>query len=234
MYRRILLKLTGELFADADKQGIEYEPVRKVAEKIAYLTSTYKIDLAIVLGAGNLFRGRNWEKVDFDRATADYIGMTGTIMNGLALKGMLDKLGVEARLMSSIKSDKVCEEYLIQRARAHLKSGKVIILVGGLGRPYSTTDTTAAQMAAELNCEVLLKGSGVDGIYTADPKKDDTATRFETLSFHEALISGLMVMDDTAFALCKTNNIPIIVFNINDMDNIERIIRGEKIGTIVS
>lgn len=233
MYKRVLLKLTGELFGKGGKPGIDLDSVRKIALYIAHLRNIHEVDLAIVVGGGNIFRGRNVITSKFDRVQADNIGMLGTIMNGLALQGELDLLNVESRVMSSLHVDQACEPYIIKKARKHLDEGIVTILVGGSGRPFFTTDTTAALLAAELRCEILLKGSGVDGVYSSDPKIDATATKYETLTFHEALVNGLMVMDDTAFAVCKRENIPIIVFNIDDLENIERILNGEKIGTLV-
>lgn len=160
--------------------------------------------------------------------------MLGTVMNGLALQGELDILGVENRVMSSLKVEQACEPYLRLKAKRHLQLGRVTILVGGTGRPFFTTDTTAALLAAELDCQVLLKGSNVTGVFDRDPKKHPDATLFETLSFQDALKKELMVMDDTAFAVCKRENIPIIVFDVQDLNNIEKIIRGERIGTLIS
>lgn len=159
--------------------------------------------------------------------------MLGTIMNGLALQGELNIFKVDSRVMSSLHVDQVCEPYIRLRAKRHLEKGRIIILVGGTGRPFFTTDTAAALLAAELNCEILLKGSSVDGVYSADPKKDRNATKYATLTFQEALQKGLMVMDDTAFALCKSEKIPIVVFSVSELENIERILNGEKVGTLV-
>lgn len=233
-YKRVLLKLTGELFCKKGKTGIDFIEVKKVATYLAHLRNVYKIELAIVLGGGNLFRGRDVIDARFDRAQADYIGMLGTVMNGLALQGELNILGVQSRVMSSLHIDQACEPYIRLRAIHHIEKGNIVILVGGTGRPFFTTDTTAALLAAELNCEVLLKGSSVDGVYTADPKIDKDAKIYTSLSFHEALTQGLMVMDDTAFAVCKRQEIPIIVFNVNDLNNIERVLNGEQVGTLVS
>lgn len=233
MYKRILLKITGELFAD-DGHGIEYEATKRIATKIAYLKSNYKIDIGVVIGAGNLFRGKEFDGKDFSRIRADLTGMMGTIMNGNTLLEMLERLDVESRLMSSLTINKVSEEYVIPKALSHLSKGRVVVLAGGLGRPFTTTDTAAAQFAAELGCDALLKGTGVKGVYDSDPKTNPDAVMYETLTYQEALVQGLTVMDDTAFALCKTNKIPIIVFDIRDLDNIERIVRGEKVGTLVS
>lgn len=233
-YKRVLLKLTGELFAEKGKSGIDFAEVKRVAKYLAHLRTSHKTELAIVLGGGNLFRGRNVADDSFDRAQADFIGMLGTVMNGLALQGELNLLGVSSRVMSSLHIDQACEPYIRLRAIHHIEKGNIVILVGGTGRPFFTTDTTAALLAAELDCEILLKGSSVDGVYTADPKIDKEARIYSSLSFQEALTQGLMVMDDTAFAVCKREKIPIIVFNVGDLENIERILSGETIGTIVS
>jgi uridylate kinase len=234
MYSRVLLKLTGELFSTEGKTGIDFNSVKTIAAYIAHLRQIHNVDLAIVVGGGNLFRGRNVTGSDFDRAQADFIGMLGTIMNGLALQGELEMLGVRSCVMSSLHVDQACEPYIRLKARKHLNDGIVTILVGGSGRPFFTTDTTAALLAAELGCEILLKGSGVDGVYTADPKIDPNAIKYTTLTFQEALEKGLMVMDDTAFAVCKREKIPIIVFKVDDLENIERILNGEEIGTLVT
>lgn len=233
LYKRVLLKLTGELFGENGKAGIDFDEVKKVAQTLAHLRTVHNTDLAIVLGGGNLFRGRLVYDKDFDNAQADYIGMMGTIMNGLALQGELNTLGVPNRVMSSLYVNQACEPYIRLRAISHLNNGNIVILVGGLGQPFFTTDTAAANMAAQLNCEILLKGSGVDGVYTADPRVDKNAQKYATLTFQEALEKGLMVMDATAFAQCKTQNIPTIVFNVSDLNNIERILNGEEIGTLV-
>lgn len=233
-YKRVLLKLTGELFCKKGKTGIDFTEVKKVATYLAHLCNVHKTELAIVLGGGNLFRGRNMIDDKFDRAQADFIGMLGTVMNGLALQGALNILGIQSRVMSSLHIDQACEPYYRLRAIHHIEKGNIVILVGGTGLPFFTTDTAAALRAAELNCEFLLKGSSVDGVYTADPKIDKNAKMYSTLSYFEALMQGLMVMDDTAFTVCKHNNIPIIVFNADDLSNVEKILNGEKIGTLVS
>lgn len=233
-YKRVLLKLTGELFVEKGKMGIDFNEVKKVATYLAHLRNVHETELAIVLGGGNLFRGRNVTDDSFDRAQADSIGMLGTIMNGLALQGELDVLGTQSRVMSSLYVNQACEPYIRLRAIHHIKKGNIVILAGGTGRPFFTTDTTAALLAAELDCEILLKGSSVDGVYTSDPKIDKEAKIYSSLSYQDALTQGLMVMDSTAFAVCKQEKIPIVVFNVGDLENIERILNGENIGTIVS
>ncbi len=233
IYRRVLLKLTGELLGTPGQLGIDFLRVQRVANYLKHLKNNYEIELAIVVGGGNLFRGINLSDPNFDRAQADTIGMLGTIMNGLALQGKLKAIGVPSRVMSSLHTDQACEPYIRLKAIQHLDRGIITILAGGSGIPFFTTDTTAARMAAELDCDVLLKGSNVKGVYDSDPKKNPNATMFQELGYQEALIKGLMVMDDTAFAICKRMQIPIIVFDVDDLENIERILRGEKVGTLV-
>jgi uridylate kinase len=233
-YKRVLLKLTGEMFGDDTRAGINFDKVAVISSYIAHLRKEHKTDLAIVVGGGNLFRGRDFKADKDNRAMADYIGMMGTIMNGIALQIGLRMQGVESRVMSELQVKQACEPYYLLKARSHLDNGRVVILVGGKGSPFTTTDTAAASKAAELGCEILLKGSNVDGVYSADPKLDLNAEKFETLSFQEAIEKGLMVMDLTAFTVCKEQNIPVIVFDISDLENIERILNGEKIGTLIS
>lgn len=233
-YKRVLLKLTGELFAAPGKTGIDFARVQRVAKHLMRLLSEFKVELAIVVGGGNLFRGKNVTNSSFDRAQADGIGMLATMMNALALQGELEVLGITTRVLSAIRADQLCEPYFRRKALTHLDNGIIIILAGGSGRPFFTTDTTAALLAAELNCDVLLKGSNVDGVYTSDPNLDPEAVKYHELSYQEALEKGLMVMDDTAFAVCKREKIPIIVFKVDDLENIDRILQGEAVGTLVS
>ncbi len=232
-YKRILLKLTGELFGPENGLGIDFARVQRVANHLKHLKKNFEVEIAIVLGGGNLFRGRNVRDSKVDRAQADYAGMLGTIMNALILQGELEALGVETRVMSSLEVKQACEPYFRRKALAHLDRGIIIILAGGSGAPFFTTDTTAALKAAELNCDILLKGSNVDGVYDKDPKKDPLAVKFLELSYQEALEKGLIVMDNTAFAVCQSQNIPTIVFNIGDLENIDRLLKGEKIGTLI-
>jgi len=233
-YKRVLLKLTGELFGDENGNGIDFEKIERIAKYIAHLRKIHKTDLVIVVGGGNIFRGRNLTDENFDLPMADYIGMLATVQNSIALQGKLEIIGVPSRLMSKIEMKEVCEPYILKRARRHLEKGRVVIVASGMGVPGYSTDTAAAHYAYQLNCEVLLKGSTVDGVYTADPKMDKTAQKFSNLSFQEALEQNIMVMDSTAFAICKTKNIPIIVFDISDLENIERILRKQIIGTFIS
>jgi uridylate kinase len=232
-YKRILLKLTGELFGPENGLGIDFSRVQRVANHLKHLKKNFEVEIAIVLGGGNLFRGRNVSDSKVDRAQADYAGMLGTIMNALILQGELEVLGVETRVMSSLEVKQACEPYFRRKALAHLDRGIIIILAGGSGAPFFTTDTTAALKAAELNCDILLKGSNVDGVYDKDPKKDPQAVKFLELSYQEALEKGLIVMDNTAFAICQSQKIPTIVFNIGDLENIDRLLKGERIGTLI-
>lgn len=233
-YKRIILKLSGEWFGGEDKKGLDFSSFNKLASYLSQLRKNTDVQIAVVLGGGNLFRGREVAGTDFDRATADYIGMLGTLMNALALQEELERQGSPARVMSSLETNAVCEPFIRRRALRHLEKGRVVILAGGTGSPFFTTDSAAALKACELNCDVILKGSNVDGVYTADPRKDSTAKMYQKLSFQEALEKGLTVMDNTAFALCQREKIPIIVFNLANLKNIEKIILGEQIGTLVT
>lgn len=233
MYKRILLKLTGELFGPPDGQGIETERLQRVALYLKHLKNSFDVEIAIVLGGGNIYRGRNATDPRFDHAQADYAGMLATVINAILLQGELEILEVETRVMSSLEINKACEPYIRRKALRHLDDGTLVILAGGIGEPFFTTDTTAALRAAGLNCDILLKGSNVDGVFSADPRLDPNAVKYQELTYQEALVKNLLVMDDTAFAVCKREKIPIIVFNIGDLDNIGRILKGEKIGTLI-
>jgi uridylate kinase len=238
MYHRVLLKLSGEALAGDNGYGIDPEVVRRIAAQIARLR-TLQVETAIVVGGGNIFRGLAASTKGMDRATADYMGMLATVLNALALQDALEKVGVDTRVQTAIEMDKVAEPYIRRRAIRHLEKGRVVILAAGTGNPYFSTDTTAALRAVELNCEILLKATKVDGIYTADPEKDTSARRYEQLDFYTALERELQVMDSTAFALCKDNRLPIIVFSLDGVDqdggagNIERAVLGERVGTLV-
>jgi uridylate kinase len=238
MYHRVLLKLSGEALAGENGYGIDPAVVQRIAVQIARLR-TLNVETAIVVGGGNIFRGLAASTKGMDRATADYMGMLATVLNALALQDALEKDGVDTRVQTAIEMDKVAEPYIRRRAIRHLEKGRVVILAAGTGNPYFSTDTTAALRAVELNCEVLLKATKVDGIYTADPAKDVTAQRYEQLDFYTALERELQVMDSTAFALCKDNALPIIVFSLEGEPteggpgNIERVVLGERVGTLV-
>lgn len=233
-YKRILLKLTGEILGGEEKKGIDFAAIEKVAKSIENLRKNLDIQLAIVVGAGNLFRARQVEEIGIDRVVADHIGMLGTIMNGLALQERLEWAGNNTRLMSSIEVNPVCEPYINRRAMRHLDKGRIVILAGGTGNPYFTTDSAAALRACELKCDVILKASNVDGIYEKDPRKFPKAKMLDKIDYQFALEKGINVMDNTAFALCQREKMPIIVFNIDNPLNIEKIIKGEKIGTLVT
>jgi uridylate kinase len=233
-YKRILLKLSGEMFGGKKKNGIDFDTVEKVAKCLIDLKKKYPVDLAVVIGAGNIFRGRMVSERKFDRAQADYMGMLGTIINALALQGEIERLGGETRLLSALNVASVCEPFIRRRALRHLEKGRIIILGGGTGSPFFTTDSAAALKATELQCDAVLKGSNVDGVYDCDPKINGNATKFESLTYQYALEKGLMVMDATAFALCQHEKIPIIVFDADNLDNVEKIITGEKIGTLIT
>lgn len=233
-YKRILLKISGELFSNKGGEGIDFESVEKVAKCLINIKRKYPIDLAIVIGAGNIFRGRMIAEREFDRAQADYMGMLATIINCMALQGEIERLGGETRLMSALNMSSVCEPFIRRRALRHLEKSRIVILGGGTGNPFFTTDSAAALKATELKCDVVLKGSNVDGVYDCDPKKNNGAKKFETLTYQYALEKGLMVMDATAFALCQHEKIPIIVFDANNLDNLEKIISGENIGTLIT
>lgn len=233
-YKRVLLKLTGELFGNAEThKGLDFTAIQKIAEYIVGLQKRTNIEIAIVVGAGNLFRGREVMNTGADKAAADYIGMLGTVMNALALQEEIERAGGITRVMSEVMVQSVCEPFVRRKAIRHLEKGRIVILGGGTGSPFFTTDSAAALKAAELSCSVILKGSNVDGVYTSDPKKNKDAKLYKKLSYQEALEQGLTVMDNTAFALCQREKIKVIVFNLNSLDNIEKIIYGEAIGTLV-
>lgn len=223
-YKRVLLKLTGEMFGGEERKGLDFTSFNRIATHLHELHLRTGVELAIVLGAGT----------KFDKATADYIGMLGTIMNALALHEELNRLGSNVRVMSSLSTQAVCEPFIRGRALNHLEKGRIVILAGGTGSPFFTTDSAAALKACELKCEIILKGSGVDGVFTHDPNKQQAARLYKKLGYQEALEKGLMVMDNTAFALCQREKITIVVFNIQQLENIEKIICGEEVGTLIS
>jgi len=232
-YKRVLIKLSGEVFGGG-RIGVDPDVVAKVAREIAAVVRD-GVGVSIVVGGGNFFRGAEMQQRGMDRARADYMGMLGTVMNCLALQDFLEKEGIETRVQTAITMGQVAEPYIPRRAIRHLEKGRVVIFGAGAGMPFFSTDTVAAQRALETKCEVVLMAKqGVDGVYTADPREDPTATRFDTLSFQDALLQGLKVADATAFALCMENDMPLIVFGMDDEGAILRIVRGEKIGTLVS
>jgi uridylate kinase len=230
-YQRVLLKLSGEALGDpASGHGIDPEAVQVIARQVARVAGL-GVELAIVVGGGNILRGAEFSKLGAPRASADYMGMLGTVINALALQDALEQQGLETRVQTAIEIRQVAEPFVRRRALAHLKQGRVVILAAGTGNPFFTTDTAAALRATELSCEVLLKGTKVDGVYTADPKKDKAARRYEELSYMEVLQQGLGVMDSTAITLCMENRLPVIVFNLFEEGNLERVVRGEALGT---
>ena len=231
--KRILLKLSGEALMGDQQFGIQSETLSIFADEIKEVVNA-GYEVGIVVGGGNIFRGLQAGNIGIERAQGDYMGMLATVINGMALQGALESKGVYTRLMSALNISQVCEQYIRRKAMRHLEKGRCIIMAAGTGNPYFTTDTSAALRANELEVDVILKGTSVDGIYTADPKKDANATKFETISFEEVMMKNLRIMDQTAFALCKENKMPIIVFNIKQRGNILRILQGEKIGTLVS
>jgi uridylate kinase len=231
-YKRILLKLSGESLMGDKQYGIDNNQVLQYAQDIKGVFDT-GIEIAIVVGGGNIFRGLSAEKSGMERAQADYMGMLATVINCMALQNALESIGVETRLQSAIKMEQICEPYIRRRAMHHLEVGKIVIFGAGTGNPYFTTDTAASLRAIEIKADVVLKGTRVDGIYTADPEKDPSATRYDEISFQEVYDKGLNVMDMTAITLCQENKLPIIVFDMNKPGNFMKIAKGEKIGTLV-
>ncbi|MDC0580102.1 UMP kinase [Bacteroidia bacterium] len=233
-YKRILLKLSGEALLGDKEFGIDSRILSMYAKEIKSAVDI-GIEVAIVIGGGNIFRGVSGVEGGMkDRANADYMGMLATMINAMALQGALENEGVYTRLLSAIKMEQVAEPFVRRRAIRHLEKGRVVILGAGTGNPYFTTDTAASLRAVEIEADVILKGTRVDGIYTADPEKDTTATRFDKLSFTEAISRNLKVMDMTAFTLCQENNLPIIVFDMNKTGNLVDLVKGIEVGTLVS
>jgi uridylate kinase len=231
-YKRILLKLSGESLMGEKQYGIDNERVKQYAEDIKTVHDK-GLEIAIVIGGGNIFRGLSAEKSGMDRAQADYMGMLATVINSMALQDALEKVGIKTRLLTAIKMEQICEPFIRRRAVRHLEKGRVVIFGAGTGNPYFTTDSAAALRAIEIKADVVLKGTRVDGIYTADPEKDPLATKYEEISFREVYDKGLNVMDMTAFTLCEENQVPIIVFDMNKHGNFMKIANGEPIGTLV-
>jgi uridylate kinase len=231
-YKRILLKLSGESLMGQKQYGIDNNQVLQYANDIKGVFDT-GVEIAVVVGGGNIFRGLSAEKSGMERAQADYMGMLATVINCMAMQNALESIGVETRLQSAIKMEQICEPYIRRRAMQHLQEHKIVIFGAGTGNPYFTTDTAASLRAIEIKADVVLKGTRVDGIYTADPEKDPTATRYDEITFQEVYDKGLNVMDMTAITLCQENKLPIIVFDMNKPGNFHRIASGEAIGTLV-
>jgi uridylate kinase len=232
-YKRIILKVTGEILAGAHHFGIDSRMVRGFAEEIKEVQDI-GCEIALVIGGGNIFRGLEGTEEGMERATADTMGMLATVINSLALQDALEKIGVSTRVMSAVEMRQVAEPYIRRRATRHLEKGRVVLLAGGTGNPYFTTDTAASLRAMEVGAEVILKATKVDGVYDVDPLKYQGAKRYGELSYIEVLNKELKVMDSTAISLCMDNRLPIIVFNIMEKGNIKRVVRGEEIGTLVS
>ena len=232
-YKRILLKLSGESLMGEKKYGIDSAILQQYAEEIKKVKDM-GVEIAIVIGGGNIFRGVQAEKSGIDRVQGDYMGMLATLINAMALQSALEQIGLYTRLMSGIKIESVCEPFIRRRAIRHLEKGRIVIFGAGIGNPYFTTDSTAALRAIEIESDVVLKGTRVDGVYTADPEKDPTATKYQNISFTEVYEKNLNVMDMTAFTLCQENNLPIIVFDMNKTENLTKLVNGEQIGTLIT
>ncbi|MFA5177627.1 MAG: UMP kinase [Candidatus Omnitrophota bacterium] len=236
VYKRIVLKLSGEALQGRKSHGIDQSVLISISRQIKEIRDL-KVDVAVVLGAGNIFRGQEntgSRGLDMDRSVADYMGMLATVINGLALQDVLEKSGVPTRVMTAIDMERIAEPYIRRRAIRHLEKGRVVIFVAGTGNPYFTTDTAAALRAMEINANAILKGTQVDGVYSADPLKVKGARKFTRLKYIDVLKKGLKVMDATAVSLCMDNKLPIVVFNLNKKGNIKRVVLGEKIGTVVA
>jgi uridylate kinase len=232
-YRRALLKLSGEVFGGGRK-GLDIDVLHSIARQVVEVVHS-GVQMALVVGGGNFFRGEELAKLGIDRSRADYMGMLGTVINCLALQDFLERRGIQTRVQTAITMGQVAEPYIPRRASRHLDKGRVVIFGAGAGMPFFTTDTVAAQRALEIGCDVLLLAkSGVDGVYDADPRQHPDAVRYDSIGYDEVLSKGLQVADAAAFSLCRDNQLPIVVFNLMQDGNIARAVRGEKIGTVVS
>ena len=231
-FKRILLKLSGEALMGNRSHGIDPVRIKEYAKEIKAAVDK-GIEIAIVIGGGNIFRGVAGASNGIDRVQGDYMGMLATVINGLALQSAIESEGIDTRLQTAIKMEQVAEPYIKRKAVRHLEKGRVVIFSGGTGNPFFTTDTAAVLRAAEINADVILKGTRVDGIYTADPEKDKTAVKYDRITYKEAMSKGLKIMDLTAFALSEDNKLPIIVFDMNTTGNLMKLVSGEKIGTLV-
>ncbi len=231
-YARALLKVSGEALAGEKGVGVDFQVVETLADQIKSVHAM-GVQLSVVVGGGNIIRGTAASREGLDRVNADYMGMLATVINALAMQDVLEKLGVHTRVMTAIRMESLAEPYIRRRAQRHLEKGRLVIFAGGTGNPFFSTDTAAVLRALEVEAEVILKATNVDGVYTADPRTDKTATFIPELTFQEAIVKGYAVMDANAFGLCKANQLPIQVFNINEPGAIARILRGERVGTIV-
>ena len=232
-YNRILLKLSGEALMGNQKYGIDSDVLSSYAKDIKSIVDKER-QIAIVIGGGNIYRGIQSEKSGFDRVQGDHMGMLATIINGMALQSALESLNIETRLQTAIRMEQIAEPYIRRRAIRHLEKNRVVIFGGGTGNPYFTTDTAAALRAVEIEADTILKGTRVDGVYSADPEKDKNATKFEAITFDEAYNLDLKIMDLTAFTLCKENKLPINVFNMNTKGNLLKVCEGKKVGTLIN
>lgn len=231
-YRRVLLKLSGESLMGSQSYGIDNVRIKEYAQEIKEIVES-GVELAIVIGGGNIFRGIEAAQSGLDRVQGDYMGMLATVINAMALQSNLEEVGVNTRLLSAIKMEQIAEPFIRRKAVRHLEKGRVVIFGAGTGNPYFTTDTAASLRAIEIEADIILKGTRVDGIYTADPEKDPKAVKYERISFKDVIDKGLNVMDMTAFTLCKENKLPIIVFDMNKKGNLQRVMDGEEVGTLV-
>ncbi len=232
-YKRILLKLSGEALMGKYDYGIDPEVITRIAKEIVHVTQL-GVEVAIVIGGGNIFRGAGLAQAGMDRVTADHMGMLATVMNSLALQDALENLGVYCRVMSAVKINQVCEDYIRRRAIRHLEKGRVVVFAAGTGNPYFTTDSAASLRASEINADIMLKATKVDGVYDDDPHKNPNAVMYEEINFDDAINKKLAVMDATALVLCRDNNIPLRVFNLFNEGDLTKIIQGETIGTVVT
>ena len=231
-YKRVLLKLSGESLMGDKSFGFDTSVISQYAQDIKSIVDL-GVQVAIVIGGGNIYRGMNEAETGIERAHGDYMGMLATVINGMALQAGLEKIGVFTRLQSAIKMEQIAEPYIRRRAIRHVEKGRVVIFGAGTGNPYFTTDTAGSLRAIEIKADVILKGTRVDGVYSADPEKDANATRYNVITFAECISKNLKVMDMTAFTLCMENNLPIVVFDMNTPDNLRRVVTGEKVGTLV-
>ena len=232
-YKRILLKLSGESLMGDKSFGFDTQVLSQYAQDIKLIIDL-GVQVAVVIGGGNIYRGMNEAETGIERAHGDYMGMLATVINGMALQAALERIGVYTRLQSAIKMEQIAEPYIRRRAIRHLEKGRVVIFGAGTGNPYFTTDTAGSLRAIEIKADVIMKGTRVDGIYTADPEKDPKATRYGKITFQECISQKLNVMDMTAFTLCMENELPIVVFDMNKADNLRRVVTGEKVGTLVT
>lgn len=234
MYKRILLKLSGEALMGKYEYGIDPDVITRIAAEIAHVNDELGTQIAIVIGGGNIFRGAGLAQAGMDRVTADHMGMLATVMNCLALQDALEQMNIYCRVMSAVKINQVCEDYIRRRAVRHLEKNRVVVFAAGTGNPYFTTDTAASLRASEINADIMLKATKVDGVYDDDPKKNHNAKMFESVTYDDAINKKLAVMDATALVLCRDNNIPLRVFNLFNEGDLTRIIQGESIGTLVT